>query len=174
MHCRRRRTSEGQDEADSTVLSNRGVPKASWKRFSECEPTNRAVLLRPEASGSNGGLSGRVAPAQQIGRPRFERRNCWTGAGANDTLRKPATAGGTFGSKWRPVLIEATRVFRSRGRINAQSRSEATAQAGSYLSRSRHHEPGRARVFLEIADDMESHADRMEGKSPANDRRPSS
>lgn len=35
-------------------------------------------------------------------------------------------------------------------------------------------EPGRARVFLEIADDMESHADRMEGKSPANDRRPSS
>ena len=29
-------------------------------------------------------------------------------------------------------------------------------------------------VFLEIADDMESHADRMEGKCPANNRRPSS
>ena len=35
-------------------------------------------------------------------------------------------------------------------------------------------EPDRARVFLEIADDMETHADRMEGRSPANDRRPSS
>ena len=33
-------------------------------------------------------------------------------------------------------------------------------------------EPDRARLFLEIADDMESHADRIEGKSPANSRRP--
>ena len=105
MHCRRRRTSEGQDEADSTVLSNRGVRKALRNRFSECEPTTSAVVLRPETSGSNGGISGRVAPAQRIGRPRFERRNCWTGAGASDTLGKPAMAGGTFGSKWRPVLM---------------------------------------------------------------------
>ncbi len=34
-------------------------------------------------------------------------------------------------------------------------------------------EPDRERVFLEIAADMESDADRMEGQRPANDRRPS-
>lgn len=73
-------------------------------------------------------------------------------------------AGGTFGSKWRPVLIEPT-LFVGGTPMHTHSPTMLRKMAATYRARAIT-EPEQAITFLAIAEDMESHADQIEAESP--------